>query len=905
MKTTLSILTREISSIRDGRLAFCLTALFLSAVPLFAVTTNVWNGGGADNNWSTAANWGGLPLASGSGNSLWFGNTNKTTSSNDLTGYVTSASAQNWINFSNATWNITGNQVIVTNTRMQNLPSGACTINWGTDISIAGSSSSGLGLYNNGTGANVTYNLTGAISGPGYIYGSPGSSGSANVYLRNTNNSFTGRIQNLCGNVYIYSLAPVGTNCSLGAGASPSYYLFGAPNTASVLKPSLNYLGAQDAVTDRKFVLAGTNGVLAAINNNSPSNASLTFNAPGYIDVTNAPNSTLTAVFGGTSTGTNTINAQIGEIYTTNNVSVTGPGTWVFNNVVYLVGSLSVDTNSHLVLGYTNTFSKANILFNSITVNSGGTLDVSAYDQNGSTFVLGEYSGYPETLTAGRTGTPATDINGSLSMAGSAAASLNVAGIVTPGTLTISSNFIPANGTIQMNVGASTNAGSGVSDLIQVGGNLDLSQGTANIVLTPLAPLQLNTPYTLMTYSGSLIGNASGLSVPAFGRNYSAGVVSTATPGVVTVTFTTNGAAIPNPMLWKGYVNTNWDMFSTANWSNNVTLAADVCLPGDNVMFNDASSVTNVTLVGSIAPSTTTFSNVVNHYTLSGSGSIVSGSLLKQGSGVMTMNNANTYAGGTVITAGTLEINNASGTSGLGAGPVTVNAGGTLAGMGYINNGTNSVVLNGTISVGNIGRTRGEPLSVTNTGGLIINSGGGVMVSLFSGAGQGNNSSIGSAADWLYAKNIPVTINPGAVLTVNNPSNMVAWAAGDKWGIFSWTTTNRFTTFNLPTLPAGLIWDTSGLTNGTLAVAIAAPTQSAQILGAFYSNGSLILKGTNNNVPNTSFHYEVLSSTNLAVQLTNWTVLATNNFNANGTFYYTNIIDATKPAMFFDTIAVP
>ncbi len=893
-------------SFKGVRLAVSLAALFLSTAPLFAFTTNFWTGGGADNNWSTAANWGGTPLASGSGNWLTFGNPSKTTSSNDLTGYVMTSPSQMWINFSNATWNITGNQMIFTNdTRMQNLVSGTCTVNWGVDIYLSASSQSGLGFYNNGSGVNVTYKVTGVISGAGYLYASPGFSGNSNVHLVNTNNSFTGRIQNFTGNFYIYSLAPMGMNCSLGAGSSPTIYNIGA-NTASGVSPSFNYVGSQDGVTDRKFKLqGGINGAVVALKNNSPNNSSLTFNAPGYIDVTNYAAGAITAAFGGTSTGTNTINAQLGLFANTNNLSVTGPGTWVFNNLVYVGGGLTIATNSHVVVGYTNTV-LSTVFFNTITVNSGGTLDVSAYDQNGSTFVLGAYSGYPETLTAGRTGTgiPATDINGSLSMAGAGGASLNVAGVVTPGTLTISSNLIPASGTIQMNVGASTTAGSGVNDLIRVGGNLDLSQGTATIVLTPIGPLQLNTPYTLMTYSGSLMGDASGLSVPAFGRNYSAGVVSTATPGVVTVSFTTNGNVIPNPMLWKGYVNGNWDLFSTANWSNNVTAAADVCLPGDNVMFNDASSLTNVSLVGAIAPGSMTVSNNAKHYNLLGSGSIVSGSLLKQGSGVLTMINANTYSGGTDISGGTVEINNTTG-SGLGSGPVIVNAGGTLAGMGYIDSGTNSVVVNGTISVGNIGRIRGQPLSVTNTGGLIINSGGGVTVSLFSGAGAGDNSSIGAASDWLYAKNIPVNINAGAVLTVLNPSNMVNWAAGDKWGIFAWSTTNTFTTFNLPALPANLVWDTTKLTNGTLAVVLAAPTRNAPILGTAVSNGSLILYGTNNNVPNTSFHYEVLVSTNLTAPLTDWTVLATNAFDANGTFTFTNVIDVTKPALFFDTKAVP
>ena len=892
----------------SSRLAAGLAVLIASAAPLLAISTNTWTGGGADTKWSTAANWGGTPLASGSGNWLVFGNTNKLNSTNDLAGYVASTSTQNWINFTNANWTITGNQVTVTNTRLQNITGGSttCTINWGADVYLP-ISSCALGLYNNGAGANTTYNITGAISGAGYLYASPGYSGSANVHLLNTNSTFTGRIQNFTGNIFIYSLAPRGSNCSLGAGAAPSYYAIGA-NTTATVSPSLNYAGSQDGVTDRKFVLqGGANGAQVALNNKSPNNSSLTFNAPGSIDVTNNVAGSITAVFGGTSTGTNTINAQIGLSVTSNNIAVNGPGTWAFNNVINLTGGLTVATNSHVVLGYMGSYPSSTILFSSVTVNSGGTLDVSTYDQNGSTFVLGKYSGFPGTLTAGRTGggTPATDIYGSLSLLGDGGAAVNVAGLVTPGTLSISGNFIPASGTIQMNIGASTNAGSGVNDLIQVGGNLDLSQGTATIVLTPTGPLQVNTPYTLMTYSGSLIGNASGLSVPAFGRNYTAGVVSTDTPGVVTVMFTTNGNAIPNPMLWKGYVNGNWDLFSTANWSNNVTSAADVCLPGDNVMFNDASSVANVTLLGTIAPGSTTVSNNVNHYSLLGSGSIATGSLLKQGSGLLTMINANTYSGGTVIGSGTLEINNPSGTSGLGSGPVTVNAGGILAGMGYINSGTNPVVVNGTLAVGNLGRTRGQSLSVTNTGGLTINSGGGVTVSLFSGAGLGDNTSIGAAADWLYAKNIPVNINAGAILTVLNPSNMVNWAAGDKWGILAWSTTGNFTTFNLPALPANLVWNTTGLTNGTLAVALAAPTRSVEILSAAVSGGSLILYGTNNNVPNTSFHYQVLATTNLAMPLTNWTVLATNAFDANGTFHYTNVIDVTKPALFLDTMAVP
>jgi autotransporter-associated beta strand protein len=65
--------------------------------------------------------------------------------------------------------------------------------------------------------------------------------------------------------------------------------------------------------------------------------------------------------------------------------------------------------------------------------------------------------------------------------------------------------------------------------------------------------------------------------------------------------------------------------------------------------------------------------------TISGGG----GSLVKSGTGTLTLTGANTYTGGTEVIGGTLRVNNASG-SGVGAGPTTIGQGGTLAGLGTI-----------------------------------------------------------------------------------------------------------------------------------------------------------------------------------------------------------------------------
>lgn len=91
----------------------------------------------------------------------------------------------------------------------------------------------------------------------------------------------------------------------------------------------------------------------------------------------------------------------------------------------------------------------------------------------------------------------------------------------------------------------------------------------------------------------------------------------------------------------------------------------------------------------------------------------------------------------------------------------------------------------------------------------------------------------------------------------------------------------------------------------TVTSAPTAPTDSASITAEFRSGTNLVIEGTNNNVPNTSFHYEVLSSTNIATPLSNWTPIVTNPFNADGTFDYTNPILPGTPQQYIDVKAVP
>lgn len=81
------------------------------------------------------------------------------------------------------------------------------------------------------------------------------------------------------------------------------------------------------------------------------------------------------------------------------------------------------------------------------------------------------------------------------------------------------------------------------------------------------------------------------------------------------------------------------------------------------------------------------------------------GSLTKTGNGTLDVLSANTYAGGTSINGGTFLANNTTG-SATGTGPVTVNTGATLGGVGFVvpdtgSPATNTVTINGTVAPGN------------------------------------------------------------------------------------------------------------------------------------------------------------------------------------------------------------
>ncbi len=216
--------------------------------------------------------------------------------------------------------------------------------------------------------------------------------------------------------------------------------------------------------------------------------------------------------------------------------------------------------------------------------------------------------------------------------------------------------------------------------------------------------------------------------------------------------------------------------------------------------------------------------------TLSGS----SLSLVKVGDSPLTLGGANTYGGGTTLSAGSLILANASG-SATGTGTVVTAYGTTLSGSGsIIADEGRAVLIGGILSVGDSTSAREMTISTSGAGLLRFEINSTLTLDLFSGAGQGDNTAIPSSADLLRATG-QVQILEGARLIVSPFSGMTAWSAGDRWQLFDWSgltvpVQGNFDRLDFPALSAGLVWDLSDLYHGGTASIIPEPSRALMIL---------------------------------------------------------------------------
>jgi fibronectin-binding autotransporter adhesin len=270
-------------------------------------------------------------------------------------------------------------------------------------------------------------------------------------------------------------------------------------------------------------------------------------------------------------------------------------------------------------------------------------------------------------------------------------------------------------------------------------------------------------------------------------------------------------------------------------------------------------------------------------------------SLTKIGTGTQTLGGANTYIGSTIISNGVLALDTAGSISGstnitlatttavldaTGRGDVTLTlaSGQTLAGYGTVR--------------GNLAVGAGATVSPGNSIGMLTVTNGNITLS---GTTYMELDKTAATNDVLSATSASANVSYGGTLVLTDLSAPLA--TGDSFRLFKAATySNSFASIVPATPGAGLLWDTNQLTNGIIAVISSAPSVPPTISHISYSGGNVIITGTNNTGSGGTYH--VLESTNIAVALTNWTVLTNGTFDNNGNFSVTNAV-GTEARQFY------
>ena len=574
-------------------------AMSLAAVIGASAAPRTWSGGGADNNWSTAANWGGT--APVSADSLIFAGTQRTTNLNNIASLNNMAG----ITFNNQNFLFGGN--LITNS--------------GGVYDTAGNNTNNLVMY-----LNASQGFSNIVAGTRTQLGGV------------VTNIGSGNILNLGGdgqinlNGVLSGIATVNIN-------GPGINRWAAANTFS---GPLTINGGTLQLANAAAIPSGngkgdlTNNGTLDMNGNSQTINGLF--GSGIVDqLSGAASVTLTVGNNATNTGGQffyggTIQNTAGKI-----------GLTKINTNVFLLGGSPAYSGSTIVSAGTLVLTNGATMPNSsdFTVSPGATFNIT----NGP-FTLGA----SQTLTAGRStnGGPA-DIIGDPNSTGS----INIYKAGQTGTLKLSAGLTLNGGIVNFDLGNNTATGGTSNDVIAISGQLTLT-GTTTIRLNPIVGSLAVGTYTLITNSTALLSGSAGANlVVQTPRGITATLDTTTFPGSLLVAIT--GSSTPVALTWSGAVSGDWDVNLTQNWTSNGV--PDVFYNLDNVVFNDTNVNATINLPAGVSPGSTLISNNSSNYIFAGIGSITgSGGLTKSGTAQATFRNANSYLGNTVINGGTLQL---------------------------------------------------------------------------------------------------------------------------------------------------------------------------------------------------------------------------------------------------------
>jgi autotransporter-associated beta strand protein len=268
------------------------------------------------------------------------------------------------------------------------------------------------------------------------------------------------------------------------------------------------------------------------------------------------------------------------------------------------------------------------------------------------------------------------------------------------------------------------------------------------------------------------------------------------------------------------------------------------------------------------------------------------GGLTKLGAGTLTLTAASNYNGDTTVNAGTLAL---SGTGSTANSDEIAVAGGATLDASVRTDGTLTLAARQTLT-GN-GTVKGN---VVVGNGAALAPGGSLSTLMFN-----NNVTLNGGSTAVFeVSTSPVTndfaqvagtfVLNGTIFITN--VGAAPYAAGDSFRLFNAGSYSGAFTNIQPVIPdVNLAWNTNNLTSGVLSI-VSSPTPQPRISATTMSAGNFVLSGSNG-VPN--WPYFVLASTNLSLPLNQWTVIATNPFDAYGNFIFTDQPDPTLPQNFY------
>jgi len=305
-----------------------------------------------------------------------------------------------------------------------------------------------------------------------------------------------------------------------------------------------------------------------------------------------------------------------------------------------------------------------------------------------------------------------------------------------------------------------------------------------------------------LTYSGNITNNGSGSGqlVKTGDGTLRLSGASTYTGGTTvlggTLSFlqgTSMGAAPGSPT--PAYITVSGGTLEFDNGTGNLTLATN-----RGIALGPTSGSGTGTISVANASATLTYAGIIAD-TAGGTGAMA-----KSGAGTLRLQGANTYSGGTTVSAGTLMVSNSTG-SATGSGAVTIASGGVLRGAGTIS---------GSVTVQSGGELRpGETaVGTINTAAMNVDAGGKLIFRL-SANNTNDRVNAGSALFTLNTAALIEVIFEGSYSALDGHSfNLMDWGSISSDG-------NLADQISLPALAGGLIWNTTQLTTmGMISVTI-------------------------------------------------------------------------------------